>query len=357
MTKKSKNQIIGIGIIGTGGMANWHAEKFKSMRGCKLAAGCDLDQNRLDAFTKRFGIPRSYADSNELLADPEVDAVAIVTPDAFHAPLSIAALKAGKHVLCEKPLATNYKDARKMVVAAEKSGLVNMVNFSYRRSSALRDAKRRIERGELGQVVHFEASYLQSWLSTNVWGDWRTNPAWLWRQSTAHGSMGALGDVGVHILDFATYPTCEKIKSVNCKLKTFNNLKGKKKAGYTLDANDSALIRCELAGGGIGVIHTTRWATGHQNSLRLRIYCEKGAIEVDLDKSWEVLRICHGPDIHKAEWKEIERKHEREISWYFIKAINGGEVEAPDFERGAEIQKALDACFQSDAEDRTINVG
>jgi predicted dehydrogenase len=114
-------------------------------------------------------------------------------------------LRQGKHVLCEKPLATRYPDALAMAEAAAEAGVVNMVNLSYRNVPALQAAARMVAEGAIGPVRHFEASYLQSWLTQPAWGDWKTESQWLWRLSTAHGSKGVLGDVGIHILDYATF--------------------------------------------------------------------------------------------------------------------------------------------------------
>ncbi|MEM6823049.1 MAG: Gfo/Idh/MocA family oxidoreductase, partial [Verrucomicrobiota bacterium] len=188
------------------------------------------------------------------------------------------------------------------------------------------------------------------------WGDWRKTPAWLWRQSSKHGSKGVLGDVGVHIVDFATFPIDSQVKKVNCQLKTFNNIKGKKHDGYTLDANDSAFIRCELANGAVGIIQTSRWATGYANNLHLEVFGEKGALKIDLDHSYDDFEVCTGKDIHKAEWKTIKCKPAPDNFARFIKSIRTGKNDQPDFAKGTEIQKVLDACFDSDRSGKTVSV-
>ena len=121
-----------------------------------------------------------------------------MTPDPYHAPLTLQALKAGKHVMCEKPLALNHRDAQRMLAAAVKAKRIHMVNLSYRNWSALQAVAKLVHGGGLGEIRHVEASYLQSWLVGNHWGDWRTSPTWLWRLSQKHGSQGVLGDIGVH---------------------------------------------------------------------------------------------------------------------------------------------------------------
>lgn len=337
-----------IGIVGTGGMANAHAQEFLKIPGVELAAVCDVDAKRAEEFAARHGgSAEVFTDFRKLLSNADVDAVSNVTPDSLHAPLSLHAIAAGKHILCEKPLATNHADAVRMARAAKKAGVINMVNFSNRNSRALQKAAQLVRDGELGEIVHVEASYLQSWLTSQIWGDWKTTPAWLWRLSSKHGSKGVLGDIGVHILDFATLPV-GPIRSIQARLKTFTKLKGKRMGEYPLDANDSALMQVEYANGALGVIHTTRWATGHANSLYLRVHGTKGALRLDLDKSYAELEICLGKDIHKGNWKTIKASPTPSIYERFITAVRTGKQGEPDFARGAEIQKALDACFESD---------
>jgi len=203
--------------------------------------------------------------------------------------------------------------------------------------------------------MHVEASYLQSWLASKSWGDWQTKTAWLWRLSKVHGSLGVLGDVGVHIIDFTSFPA-GKIKSVNCKLKTFHKAENDKIGEYTLDANDSAIISVEFQNGAIGTIHTTRWATGYPNSLSLRIFGDKGAIRIDLDKAYDKLEICRGKNIDKFKWETINCGKTPNMYERFINSILTGKNDQPDFARGAEIQKILDACIKSDETKRIVEV-
>ena len=338
--------MIRIAIVGTGGMANSHAQEFQKIKGCKVVAVCDVDAKRAADFAEKYHVKSHFPNLSDLLAGAAFDAVSIVTPDSTHALLALQAVAAGKHVLCEKPLATNYPDALKMARAATRKGVINMINFSYRNASAIQKAASLIASGDLGQVVHVHGSYLQSWLSSKVWGDWKTTPAWLWRLSSSHGSRGALGDVGVHLLDFATFPV-GPAKSIEAKLKVFSAIKGKKMSGYTLDANDSALITLEFAGGAMASLHTSRWATGHANSVSLVIHAEHGAIRVDLDKSTTQLEICRGQDVDTCTWKTLDCGRTPSMYERFVKSIRTGVNDQPDFARGAEIQKLLDACFTS----------
>ena len=347
--------MIRIGIVGTGGIASAHATAFQAIRGCKLVAACDIVRSKAEAFGETYGIAQVYDDVGEMLSDVDLDAVSNVTSDAAHCPVSLRVIAAGKHVLCEKPLAVNYAEAKKMAQAARRKGVINMVNFSYRNSSAIHRARDLVAAGEIGHVMHVEASYLQSWLSSKAWGDWRTGGNWLWRLSSAHGSTGALGDLGVHIIDFVTCAVGD-VKAVNCLLKTFHKVKGKRVGAYELDANDSAVITVELKNGGIGTIHASRWATGHTNSLLLRIFGDKGAIVVDLDSSYTELRICRGKDVDEVRWRTVKCGKTPTIYQRFVKSIRTDHNDQPDFARGAVVQKVLDACFESAQTGRTVRI-
>lgn len=353
--KKLTQKPVRLAIIGTGGMANWHAENFKKNKACRMVAACDIDAGRAKAFAGKHGIARSFSSTDELIAWGEFDAVSIVTPDAFHAPASLQCLRAKKHVLCEKPLALSYADARKMTLAAKRAGVVNMVNFSYRDWPCIQAAAALIARGEIGEIRHVEASYLQAWLPSKIWGDWRTTPAWLWRLSSAHGSKGALGDVGVHIVDYATFP-CGPVKEVYCRLKAFPKAPGNRIGEYYFDANDSAVLNIEFANGALGTIHTSRWVGGHANRLALKIAGTKGTISMDSDISTTSFKICSGKLLDKGEWREVKCKPVPSNYQRFIAAIRSGTPGEADFARGAEVQRVLDACFTSELKRRPVKL-
>jgi predicted dehydrogenase len=341
-------------ILGTGGMANHHAEHFAAIAGVELVGGVDVDPTRLETFQAKHKIPNGFASLDAAIAWGQFDAIANVTPDSIHHPTSIAALNAGKHVFCEKPLATDYAKAMEMTQVAEKAGLVNMVNLTYRNVAQLQKAREIVTSGQIGAVKHVEASYLQSWLVSKKWGDWRTGPQWLWRLSKKHGSNGVLGDIGVHILDFASYGAGLDIEHVFARLKTFDKAPGNKIGDYDLDANDSFTMAVDFSNGALGVIHATRWATGHFNELRLRVYGEKGGVEVQHRHDWSKLRVCLGDDIETGDWKEmevpaVETNYER-----FVKAVKAGKTMEPSFRHAANLQKVLDLAMVSDTEHKEL---
>ena len=222
-------------IVGTGGMASQHAEAYAAMDGVRVVAGVDTSADRLAVFCEKHGISRGFGTVFEAIAWGGFDAVSNVTPDAVHHVTTLPLLTAGKHVLCEKPLALSEADAREMAEAAKVAGVVNMVNLTYRNGAALIAAAKIVAEGQIGEVRHFEASYLQSWLTQSAWGDWQVEDQWLWRLSRSHGSNGVLGDVGVHILDFASYVAGADVAQVSSRLTTFNKAEGDRIGNYVLD--------------------------------------------------------------------------------------------------------------------------
>ncbi len=341
-------------ILGTGGMAAHHAKHFAAIDGVTLAGGVDVDPARLDAFNTAHGIPRGFGSLDAALAWGEFDAVANVTPDSIHHPTTIAALKAGKHVFCEKPLATDAAKAFEMVAAAEAAGTVNMVNLTYRNVAQLQRAREIVTSGQIGAVKHIEASYLQSWLSSKAWGDWRTESKWLWRLSREHGSNGVLGDIGIHILDFASYGSGLDIEHVFARLKVFDKAPGNRIGEYVLDANDSFTMAVDFSNGALGVIHASRWATGHFNELRLRVYGEKGGVEVQHRHDGSLLRVCLGADVETGSWAEMDVPPVETNYQRFAEAVKTGKTLQPDFRHAAELQKVLDLALMSDSDHKEL---
>jgi predicted dehydrogenase len=260
----------------------------------------------------------------------------------------MALIAAGKPVLCEKPLAENFGKASEMADAAQAAGIVNMVNLTYRNVAPLQKARQMVLAGDIGTVRHVEASYLQSWLVSKFWGDWRTDPKWLWRLSRSHGSNGVLGDVGIHILDFASYGAALDIDHVFCRLRAFDKAPGNRIGEYDLDANDSFTMTLDFSNGAFGVVHASRWATGHMNELRLRIYGDKGGIEVVHNLDGSELKACIGENIETAKWQVIDAGTVPTNYQRFVDAVASGVQTEPSFHHAAELQKVLDLAVVSD---------
>ena len=208
--------------------------------------------------------------------------------------------------------------------------------------------------GAIGDVRHVEASHLQSWLVAKAWGDWKTERKWLWRLSMKHGSNGALGDIGIHIVDFASYGAGHDVTHVFGRLKTFDKAPGNRIGEYDLDANDCFAMNVEFDNGAIGTIQASRTAAGQLDQLRLRVYGEKGTIEIVYDTGKSMLRACLGADLDTATWRDIpfdpvETNYQR-----FITAVREGKTMEPSFRCAANIQMVLDMAQVSDRERRDV---
>ncbi|MCA0015906.1 Gfo/Idh/MocA family oxidoreductase [Mesorhizobium sp. B292B1B] len=335
-------------ILGTGWMAQEHARQFSAMDGVDIVGAVDLDPARVGEFADGFNIPNRFTALEEALQWGAFDAVANVTPDRIHHPTTMKLIAAGKPVLCEKPLAENAGKAIEMAEAAEKAGIVNMVNLTYRNVAALQKARRMVQAGEIGTVRHVEASYLQSWLVSKFWGDWRSDPKWLWRLSRGHGSNGVLGDVGIHILDFASYGAALGIDHVFCRLRSFDKAPGNRIGDYGLDANDSFAMTVDFSNGAFGVVHASRWATGHLNELRLRIYGDRGGLEVVHNLDGSSLKACLGQNVDDGIWEELDSGTVATNYQRFADAVRTGVQAEPSFRHAAELQKVLDLAVVSD---------
>lgn len=343
-------------ILGTGNMAAGHAAQFAAIEGVEIVAAIDVEVDRAATFAANYDIPRVFGSLDEALEWGEFDAVTNVTPDRFHHPTTMQAIAAGKHVFCEKPLATHYDQAIEMANAAEQAGVINMVNLTYRNVAELQKFRELVDAGTIGAIKHVEASYLQSWLVAKAWGDWRVEPTWLWRLSKGHGSNGTLGDIGIHILDFAAYGINSPVESLFCRLKAFDKAPDGRVGDYVLDANDSFAMNIEFGCGALGVMHATRWASGYLNTLRLRAYGDKGGLEVQHGLDGSSLQICAGDDIELAQWKPVQVEAVPTNYHRFAEAVQTGINGEPSFRYAADLQKVLDLGFESEAERREVSV-
>ena len=344
-----------IGIIGTGGMAAAHVEQYNKTGEVDIVTCYDVAAEKAKAFATKHEITSVANDIADLVE--QVDAVSIVTPDRFHAELAILFLSQGKHVLCEKPLTVTLDEAGKVAAAAKEAaarGTINMVNFSYRSSAAFQKAMSIARSGQLGQIRHVQSFYLQQWLNGSGIDTSKTSTDSLWRLATSLGSAGVLGDLGCHILDL-TSACSEDFVAMRCELRTFPKLVdgyySTNAGSLALDANDTALIEFELAGGGVGVCHTTRWATGHGNHLRFEVYGTEGAVTFDLAKDPNSIELCFGKDRLERPWENTyvsEKLEPTPSNWArFVTAIKTGNQESPDIARGAVVQSYLDTCERS----------
>lgn len=327
-------------------MANSHASSFAEIEGCKIVACTDIVPGRAREFADRHGIPAAYENTNEMLDKEQLDGVTVVASDEAHMECSLMAIERGLHTMCEKPLATSLADAETMAEAARRKGVLTAVDFSYRNSSATQKAAEMIASGAIGRIIHVEGAYLQSWISSKVWGDWHTAEAFLWRMSTKHGSLGVLGDIGVHLYDLITFVAGD-IAEINCDLRTFD--KDVSELGeYVFDANESMAANVRFAGGALGTLQTSRWATGHANTVSMSAYGDKGAIDLNLDRpAPETLKACLGDNIDKAAWENVECPDTPNMFRRYIESIRDGKQGQTSFEGAVKVQACLEASLKS----------
>ena len=343
-----------IGIIGTGNMGSTHAAAYKKMPDARLAVCYDTISERAQKCQQEYGVEHVASSAEELFE--RCDAVVIATPDRDHSSLTIKALAAGKHVLCEKPLTCTIAEAREVAAAAKAASAkhqIHMIDFSYRRSAAAQEAMRLARKGALGEIRHVHSSYLQSWIPARpAWNkddDWRSSYL-LWKLCTSEGSGGVLNDLGCHLLDLTT-ACSEDLTAIRCDLRSFPKpLDGKTYTTYEgkkLDANDTAVLSLQFASGGIGLAHTTRWATGYTNAIHVEVHGSEGAIRFDLDQSYEALDFCTGEARHRAKWERQVLRAAPSVFERFVKAVATGQQDQPDILRGAQIQAYMEAAFRS----------
>jgi predicted dehydrogenase len=251
-------------------------------------AGRDADG--VAAAARRLGWSSTETSWQALVARDDIDLVDICTPGDTHAEIAIAALDAGKHVLCEKPLANTVDEAEAMALAAERaasSGIRSMVGFTYRRVPAIGLARRLVAEGRLGTIHHVRAQYLQDWIVD-------PEAPLSWRLQKEKAGSGALGDIGAHVIDLAEHITGDTIQRVSGRLRTFvderprpaehSGLSGTAGSGRgPVTVDDAAVFLAELRGGALGVFEATRFANGRKNAIRIEINGSQGSLAFDFE--------------------------------------------------------------------------
>lgn len=269
------------GVIGTGFIGPVHVEALRRL-GVSVAAIGDVGGRGAEA-AARLAIPRAFDDYRDLLACPEVDVVHITTPNRFHCEMSLAALRHGKHVVCEKPLAMNTRETERIVRAARTAKRVFAVNYNVRFYPAVLQLRRLVERGDLGDIIHVNGSYLQDWLSKDTDYNWRLLPK-------EGGKLRAVADIGAHWMDTVAFILGARITSVLADLHTFHKTRKRplaevqtfakadgemKYATYRVQTDDFASVLLRFANGTHGNLAVSQVAVGRKNCIRLEIYGSK----------------------------------------------------------------------------------
>lgn len=319
---------------------------------CGRSADCE-------EIAKKWGWNRWTNDWHDIINDPEIDAVDICAPSILHAEIAIAAAKAGKHVLCEKPMAMNLASAREMVEVAKATGVVNMVGFNYRCVPAIVLAKKLIDEGAIGEVFHFRGVYPQDWQSDP------NNPI-TWRSKRNLAGSGVHGDQGSHVIDVMRYWIGE-VDEVVCdqRIYTKNRVNAATGVLEEVDADDaSAMIVRFKDSAAIGYVESSRNGTGHKNQNRIEVNGEKGSIIFNMEEM-NVLQYYDATEkSDRRGFRTIqvtEPNHPYMRNWWavghiigygdtfihqarnFVDAIANGKQVSPDFRDGYECQRILEA--------------
>jgi predicted dehydrogenase len=268
-----------VGLLGSAFMGHAHSLGLRAVDGVahelgvrpRLLALAARDPDRLEAARARFGWEEATTDWRALVDDPRIDLFDNAGPNALHAEPTIAAVRSGKHVFCEKPLGLDADEAHRMWSAAEAAGVVHMTAFNYRFFPALRLARELIRAGELGEVVHFRSAFLDASAVDPEQG--KTS----WRFQRASAGSGALGDLGAHHIDVARFLVGE-ITGVAANVRTFVG----ERAGFTVDVDDAFSALVEFENGAIGTIEASRVAAGHVNESRIAVDGTKGSLSFDV---------------------------------------------------------------------------
>ena len=334
----------------------------------RLAAVCGRDQAAAQAVADRFGWAAAETDWRALIARDDVQLVDICAPGDLHAPAAIAALAAGKHVLCEKPLANTLAEAEAMKAAADAAagaGARAMVGFNYRRVPALALARRLVEQGRIGTLRHFRAVYLQDWLAD-------PRAPMTWRLQAERAGSGALGDLGAHVVDLARYLTGDEVAGVSALSATFTRSRpladGSGSGAVTVD--DAVVFTARLGSGALASFEVTRCATGRKNALRVELNGSAGSLAFDLERLNELEFLDAGDDSASGGFRRVlvtEAGHPYLDAWWppghtlgwehtfthqardLLAAIAGGAQPSPSFGDGLAVQRVLDAVARSAA--------
>jgi len=379
--------MIGAGFMGAAHSQGWRvAPRFFDLPlapEMSVLVGRDADRTRAAATT--WGWADTSTDWREAIARDDIDVVDIVTPGDSHAEIALAALAAGKHVLCEKPLANTVDEAERMTAAAEGArahGIRSMVGFTYRRVPAVTFARDLIASGRLGRIRQVRAEYLQDWLSD-------AEAPLTWRLDKDRAGSGSLGDIGAHAVDLTEFLTGQRVSRVSGVLETIvaerpvlasssglSGSAGTERGPVTVD--DVALFTGRLDSGALASFEASRFRTGRKNALRIEISGSLGALSFDLERLNELeLYDATAPETEQGFRRILvtEPAHPYAGAWWptghmlgyehgfshqakdFVDAIAAGEDPRPSFADGLHVQRVLDAVTRSsDADSVWVDV-
>ncbi|GAA4344767.1 Gfo/Idh/MocA family protein [Microbacterium rhizosphaerae] len=380
--------MIGYGFMGAAHSVGWRQAPhvFDLPEDVEMAVLVGRNADAVAQAAAHWGWAESATDWREVIARDDIDIVDIVTPGDSHAEIAIAALDAGKHVLCEKPLANSVEEAEAMAAAAERAargGAKAMVGFTYRRVPAVTFLRDLIAEGVVGRVQQVRAAYRQDWL---------VDPEMplAWRLQKEHAGSGALGDIGAHIIDMTQFVTGETVDAVSGTLETIvkqrpllgsgSGLTGTAAEGYgDVTVDDAALFTGRLSGGALVSFEATRFATGRKNALTIEVSGDKGALAFDLEDLNSLRFYDRTAPADRQGFTKIlvtEAQHPYVAAWWppghmlgyehgfthqvvdLVAAIHDGTDPHPSFDEGLSVQRVLSAVEASAAKDSSwVRVG
>jgi len=369
---------IKIGIIGTKFMGKAHTHAFVDAPlffdlplKPVLQVACGLDPIATEQFANRYGWKSWDTSIDKVIQRDDVDLIDICTPNNLHMSAAIAAAKAGKHILCEKPMANNADDARRMLDAVEDAGVKHMMVFNYRRVPALAFARKMIEEGKIGRIFHFNAVYFQDWLVDPQF-------PYTWRHNKLLAGSGAHGDLNAHIIDLARFLVGE-FETVCGAEKTF--IKERTIAGTDqkkeVTVDDAVSFMAHFQNGALGSFTASRFATGRKNLQRIEIFGSEGSLSFNLERLNELEYYNRNDAPGEQGFRTIlvtEINHPYLKGWWptghiigwehtfvhlvsdFVTAIAKDTPVYPNFYDGLKCQFVLDAVSSSIEKGRWIQI-
>jgi predicted dehydrogenase len=378
---------LGVAMIGHAFMGAAHSQAWRTAPRFfdlplqpRMTVLCGRDAQRSAEAAARLGWDESETNWRRVVERDDIDLVDICTPGHTHAEIAIAALEAGKHVLCEKPLANTVAEAEAMTAAADEAraaGVRAMVGFTYRRVPAIGLARRLVAEGRIGEIRHVRAQYLQDWIAD-------PEAPLSWRLEKEKAGSGALGDIGAHIIDLTQFITGDRIREVVGRLETFvkerplaaehSGLSGTastERGPVTVD--DAAGFLARFAGGAMGVFEATRFATGRKNAIRVEVNGSAGSVAFDFE-DMNVLELYDAAEpAETAGFRRIiatEPGHPYVAAWWppghglgyehgfthqvvdLVTSIAEGVDPTPSFAEGLAVQRVL-AAIETSSDTRT----
>ena len=374
---------LNIGMVGYGLMGRAHSNAYR-----KVGNFFDLEyqpvlkgiaarsRDKAEAFAYRWGYESVETDWRKLCERPDIDAIDICVPNDLHMDIAIAAAKAGKMVLCEKPLARNAKEGEKMVAAVEKAGVPNTVWYNYRRVPAVSLIKQVAESGRLGKIYHYRAKFLQDW---TISPDVPQGGTGTWRLDVEAAGSGVTGDLIAHCLDTAIWIN-GSIKDLTAMTETFVKKRKHAVTGKVEDVgiDDAAAVLCHFDNGSLGTFESTRYARGHKALYTLEINGQHGSLAWDLHDLNRVAWFDHRIEGQMRGWTSIlvtDGEHPYLGKWWvpglsigyehsfihqladFLEGVANGTPASPTFREALETTRVCDAIVKSGKTGKWVAAG